>query len=213
MAKKSIACEMTGTKSPRQHTWEAIRQLNAMSNHPFTRADVADLAGLDQKTVNDYFRALTKAGFITVVDSQKVNSLCAKNEYRLTINNGIEAPRISKSGVVATEGTSNERMWGTMRRLFIGQDFNCHQLAAFASTPTSAVSEATARRFMWFLHSAKYLECTARQKKGQTARFRFRPEMDTGSRPPMIQLTNTVIDQNLNKIVWEEKKGEEDDLV
>jgi hypothetical protein len=212
MAKKSTR-EMTGTKSPRQRVWEAIRQLNALNNQPFTRRDAAYIAKQDDEMVNDYFKALDKAGFITVIATQKINDLCARKAYRLVINSGIEAPRINQAGVVVTEGTSNERMWGTMRRLFTGQDFNHIQLAAFASAPTSQVSDATAKRYMWFLHSAKYLECTVRQKRGQPARYRLLATMDTGSRPPAIQRATSVIDQNTNRVMWEEKKGEEDDLV
>ncbi|MDO8654221.1 MAG: hypothetical protein Q7R66_18780 [Undibacterium sp.] len=207
MAKKSTR-EMTGTKSPRQRVWEAIRSLRR-----FTCQDLEHLAKQEPDCVKDYVKALAKAGFITVFATEKVNALCARNIYGLARDNGIEAPRFNVKGVLMLEGTANERMWGTMRRLFTGQDFNYSQLAAFASTPTSQVSEATAKRYMWFLHSAKYLECTVRQKRGQPARFRLLATMDTGSRPPAIQRATSVIDQNTNRVMWEEKKGEEDDLV
>ncbi|MDO8180187.1 MAG: hypothetical protein Q7T62_18220 [Undibacterium sp.] len=208
MAKKAITRVMTGTKSPRQRIWEAIR-----TQISFTCQDLEYLATQAPDCVNDYVKALSKAGFITVSGVQKVNALCARNIYVLERDNGIEAPRFNVKGVLMLEGTANERMWGTMRRLFTAQEFNYRQLAAFSSTPTSQVSEATAKRYMWFLQAAKYLECTARQKRGQPARFRLLATMDTGSRPPAIQRAASVIDQNTNCVMWEEKKGEEDDLV
>lgn len=196
---------LVGTKSPRQRIWEAIRTQTS-----FTCQDLEHLAKQEPDCVKDYVKALAKAGFITVSDTQKVNALCARNVYVLERDNGIEAPRFNIKGALVLEGTANERMWGTIRRLFKSVDFNYRELAMFASTKTNTVSGATARRYMWFLHAAKYLECTARQKKGQPARYRLIVTMDSGSRPPMIVQTEIVIDQNLNQVVWEKKSGDED---
>jgi hypothetical protein len=50
-----------------------------------------------------------------------------------------------KKGEVVTQGSVNEAMWGTLRRVLKGQTFNYRELASFASTNSQEVSEETAR--------------------------------------------------------------------
>lgn len=213
MARQPSQVEIVGGKSPRQRMWEAIRKFNAKGK-VFTQADIERAATVEASAVKDYFKVLVLADFITVFDQKRIGKVCVRNTYQLAKDNGIEAPRIDKKGKVATEGTCNERMWGTMRRLFVGKEFNYRELAAFATTPTNVCSETNAKSYVLSLHRAGYLECVAQAKPGNgatPARFTLIKGMDTGPRAPMIQRTKTVFDANLGKVIWQEPAGEQDD--
>ncbi|MFZ6712984.1 hypothetical protein [Undibacterium sp. TC9W] len=213
MSRQSSQIEMIGGKSPRQRIWEAIRKLNGKGK-TFTQSLIEKQANADVSIIKDYFSALSKAGFITVLDQEHVNGICIRNIYQLIKDNGVEAPRVDKKGNLITEGTYAERMWGTMRRLFIGQDFNYRELAANASTPTSTCSEIAAKSYVLLLARAGYLEITSRGKAGEKpalTRYRLLRQMNTGVRAPMIQRTKLVFDQNLGKVIWQEPAGEQDE--
>ncbi len=213
MARLPSQIEMIGGKSPRQRIWEAIRKLHGKGK-AFTQLQIEKHASADASKIKDYFSALAKAGFITVLDQQPVNGLCVRNTYQLIKDNGIEAPRVDKQGNVATEGSLSERMWGTMRRMYVNQDFNYRELAASASTPNSVCSEIAAKSYVLLLARAEYLEIIKPGRAGQKAtltRYRLRRDKITGPRAPMIQRTKTVYDPNLGKVMWQEPAGEQDE--
>jgi len=210
MARQPAQHEIKGGKSPRQKVWEQMRT-NA---DRFTQVQIVRGCKVSEDTVKDYVKALLKAGFIAVIDSEPVGTMCKRNVYSLIKDNGIEAPRVSKNGVVVTHGGVNEAMWGTLRRVLKGQTFNYRELASFSSTNSQEVSEETAKSYVFMLAGAKYLECVKPAvlgRRAQPARYRFRPEMDTGSRAPMIQRTKQVYDPNRNQVMWVEEKGAEDE--
>lgn len=214
MARKSSCIEMVGGKSPRQRVWEAVRKVGLKADETFTQQDIEYVSKVEEGIVKDYFKVLLKAGFITVFTSETVKNICKRNHYQLTNDNGIEAPRIDKSGKLIEEGTGNERMWGTIRRLFLNQDFNYRELAAFASTENSPVSEETAKSYVGALYNAGYLVCTAPAVKGKKARpagYRLILSMNSGRRAPMIQRTKRVFDPNWNRVVWTEEKEIDDE--
>lgn len=213
MARQTSQIEIIGGKSPRQRMWEAIRKFHAKGK-VFTQADIERLAAVEASAVKDYFKVLALADFITVFEQQTVGKLCKRNSYQLVKDNGVEAPRIDKKGKVATQATCNERMWGTMRRMFIGKEFNYRELACFASTASNVCSETNAKAYVHALHKAGYLECVTPSKAGngaKPARFALIKKMDTGPRAPMIQRTKTVFDANLGKVIWQEPAGEQDE--
>ncbi|MDP1980505.1 hypothetical protein [Undibacterium sp.] len=213
MARQPSQLEIIGGKSPRQRMWEAIKQRYAKGK-TFTQADIEAAATVEASAIKDYFKVLVTAGFITVLDRVKLRNNCVRYTYELTKDNGVEAPRIDKKGNVVTEGTCNERMWGTMRRLFVGRDFNYRELAAFASTSANVCNEGNAKTYVLLLHRAGYLECTTPAKSGKAAtpaRFALIKKMNTGQRAPMIQRTKTVFDANLGKVMWQEPAGEQDE--
>lgn len=208
MARKSSCIEIVGGKSPRQRIWEAMRTLGLNTDDTFTQQDIEHISRVDDSIVKDYFKALLKAGFITVLNSEVVKGICKRYHYQLKIDNGIEAPRIDKSGKLIEEGGGNERMWGTIRRLFVNQNFNYRELAAFASTASNVVSDETAKSYVSALYGAGYLECTVPAVRGQKAKpacYRLMPSMNSGRRAPMIQRTKRVFDPNWNRIVWTEE--------
>lgn len=214
MARKSSSIEMVGGKSPRQRIWESIRTVGLSTDETFTQQDIEHIAKVDEGIVKDYFKVLLKAGFITVFNSEIVKGICKRYYYQLTKDNGIEAPRIDKSGNMIAEGSGNERMWGTIRRLFLNQDFNYRELAAFASTANSLVSDETAKSYVSALFHAGYLTCTVPAIKGKKARpasYRLILSMNSGRRAPMIQRTKQVFDPNWNRVVWVEEKEIDDE--
>jgi len=210
VSRKPIDLEMTGGKSPRQRIWEVIRKRRTA----FTREDLQKHAKVPDTIVRDYMRALLGGGYISVTSEEQVNKLCARKTYRLERDNGIEAPRLTRKGAEVVAGKANDAMWGTLRRMFKTESVDYRQLAAFASTSTMEISEATAKTYVLLLAAAGYLECIEPAKRGQNAkpaRYRMLPQMDSGRRAPMIQRTKVVFDPNWNKVVWTEEVEVGDD--
>lgn len=210
MARKTAENELKGGKSPRQRIWEVMRK----SKDGFTQTQLEEFSNTNDSIVKDYVKTLLKAGFIEVIDSEPIGTMCKRHIYALVKDNGIEAPRISKKGVVVTQCGVNEAMWGTLRRILIGKEFNYRELAFAASTTKQVVSEETAKTYVFMLAGAKYLECVkpaVRGRRAQPGRYRFKPNMDTGSLAPMIQRTKQVYDPNRNQVMWVEEKGAEDE--
>lgn len=210
MARHQAQQEIKGGKSPRQRVWEQMRK----HAKGFTQAQIVDLANVSDDVVKDYVKVLLKADFIAVIDSEPVGKLCKRNIYALIKDTGIEAPRLTKAGEVIKQGSVNEAMWGTLRRVLRGQLFNYRELASFASTLTQPVSEETAKTYVIMLAGAKYLECVVPPvlgKRAQPGRYRFRPEMDTGPRAPMIQRTKQVYDPNKNRVMYVQEVGDQDE--
>lgn len=210
MARKPVHLEMTGGKTPRQRAWEAIRKCR----DSFTPVDIARHGHVTDDIVRDYLQALVLGGFIEIVSEVRINVLAVKRTYRLIRDNGLEAPRLKKNGEEVTQGGGNEAMWGTLRRMFKAESVDYRQLAAFASTQRNPITESTAKTYVLALAAAGYLECVQPAVKGGKAlpaRYRLIPAMDSGHRSPMIQRTKSVFDPNLNKIVWTEQKGMDDE--
>jgi hypothetical protein len=210
MARKPVHLEMSGGKTPRQRTWEAIRKCR---DH-FSPDDIIRLGHVSENIVREYLQSLLAGGYIEVASTEKINRLCTKRTYRLVRDNGLEAPRLTKSGQEVTQGNGNDAMWGTLRRMFKAESVDYRQLAAFASTQRTPISLGTAKTYVLTLAAAGYLECVQPAVKGGKAlpgRFRLIPAMDSGHRSPMIQRTKSVFDPNLNKVVWTEEKGIEDE--
>ncbi|MFZ6687538.1 hypothetical protein ACO0K0_07310 [Undibacterium sp. SXout11W] len=212
MARLPAEQEMSGGKSPRQKVWAQIRK----QHDRFTQAQIVERGKVSEDAVKDYVKVLLKAGFIAVIDSEPVGTMCKRNVYALIKDNGVEAPRITKKGEVVIQGSVNEAMWGTLRRVLKGQNFDYRELAAFASTNSQTVAEETAKTYVLMLTNAGYLECVTAPVLGRRARpgrYRFKPNMDTGPRAPMIQRTKQVYDPNKNRVMWVEEKGDEDEVM
>lgn len=212
MARLPAQAEIVGGKSPRQKIWAYIRK----NRHGFTQAQIAEHGRVSEDAVKDYVKALLKAGFIAVIDIEFVKGICKRNTYQLINDNGVEAPRISKQGAIVTQGSVNEAMWGTIRRLLKGKEFDYRELAAFASTSKQTVSPDTAKTYVLMLSNAGYFECVKSAVKGKharPARYMLKAKMDTGSRAPMIQRTKQVYDPNRNEVMWIEPKGDEDEIL
>jgi hypothetical protein len=211
MSRKPAQIELIGGKSPRQCIWDAVRHLDKKSDAPFTQSEVQARCHISSSQIRDYFKGLVKAGFISIVGSEEVRGVCTRNSYRISRNNGVDAPRVDKAGNVLTEGSANERMWGTLRRMFKGKPFNYTMLAAHASTSANPIAVGTAKAYVQALFKAGYIDVMSESRTGKRAAIAtYTLQRDTGSRAPMIQRTKLVYDPNLNQVVWIQK-GEQDE--
>lgn len=210
MRRKISAVEMVGGKSPRQRIWDAI--LYTVGHRyvdKFTQLNIQERAQTTPSMAEKYLRLLEVAGFIKCVDEKTglkaVDRYCA---FNLVKHNGIEAPRLNKKGELVTVASTTERMWNTMRRLFKNKSFNSVELASFASTTESKVSQRVANKYIAALVAAGYLQ-QVENKTGR--RFLLLQAMDSGRRAPIMQLNKVVYDPNWNKVVWVEEKGAQDE--
>ncbi len=212
MGRNPITEEIRGGQSPRQRIWAQIRKYS----QSFTQAQLSELSKTNESIVKDYVKVLVKAGFIAVIDTENVGRICKRNIYSLIRDYGIEAPQINKKGELVERATVNEAMWGTIRRVLKGKQFNHQELATFASTETQTISQETAKTYIYYLTAAGYLNCVAeavRGKKHALAKYVFKANMDTGPRAPMIQRTKQVYDPNKNKVMFVEQTGDQDEVM
>lgn len=203
MSRKPMHLEMTGGKSPRQRMWEAMRK----HRDGFDGDLLCRRAKVTASMARDYARCLLAGDFLEVISEERVNALCARRTYKLVKDVGVEAPRLTKEGKEVLQGSANDAMWGTLRRMFKVHATDYRELAAFASTPSCTISEGTAKAYMLTLAAAGYLECMVAPVLGRRpvpGRYRLLPGMDSGRRSPMIQRTKSVFDPNWNKVVWTE---------
>lgn len=209
MARKPIHLEMKGGKTPRQRIWEAVRA----NRKRFTQAEIAEVVGGLEENIDKYFRGLVAAQFIEVIAEERVGRFSVRKTYRLVRDNGVEAPRVTRAGAQVVHGAITEAMWGTMHRMFERKDFNCRELAAFASTANRTVTKCMAERYIAALHAAGYLNRTQEAvlgMKGQPARYVMKASKYTGPRAPIMQHARTIYDPNQGRIVWVDQKGIED---
>ena len=128
-------------------------------------------------------------------------------------DNGVEAPRLDRKGQLVKQGLGTEQMWRTMQ---MAGEFDPHTLAAMASTPSVQIKLQTAQSYIGHLSKAGYLIVVAKPvfrggtKPTQPARYRINPAKNTGPRPPMIQRSKAVYDPNIDQVVWEEVKRDDD---
>lgn len=205
--RKPTHLERIGGKTPRQRIWEAVRTLR----EGFDNCALSRRAKVDDKTVSTYLSCLLKAGFINRTNPDASRQTPAT--YSLVRDNGVEAPRLDRKGNLVKQGLGSEQMWRTLR--LIG-DFSGAELAAHASTKAVPVSPETAKAYVGHLLKAGYLievlpaRFLGSGKGNLPARYRLAPGKYTGPRPPMVQRTKAIYDPNLDKIVFEEVKRDDD---
>ncbi|MFN3985703.1 MAG: hypothetical protein ACK4KV_09435 [Rhodocyclaceae bacterium] len=217
MPRKPITIE--GAASPRQRAWAAIRTrgVSACWTLDDIQADTRRARALggsvEPATLLTYVQSLVAAGLVRVVSSEKVRGNCARKTYALVRDEGAEAPRVRRDGTRVIQGLAQEQMWRTLRMLGHG-DTNARELAAHASSTSTTVAETAANDYLRRLAQAGYLDTTrpghGTGRGGVLARYRLRPEMNTGPRPPMVCRTRVVFDPNLQAVVWAPVVTEED---
>jgi hypothetical protein len=169
------------------------------------------MANADDETVRTYLASLAKGGFIERENPSTV--IGTEAFWRLVKDNGVEAPRLDRQGRPVTHGLGTEQMWRTMQ---MSGEFDYSSLAALASTPEVPVKPQTAQTYIGHLHKAGYLiqlrgpKVMGRGRPTLPARYRINPAKVSGPRPPMIQRSKAVYDPNLDKVVWEEVKRDDD---
>ncbi|ANQ83664.1 hypothetical protein dqs_0588 [Azoarcus olearius] len=217
--------ELRGGVGPRQRAWDAIR---AQSGAEWTSDEIVlatrNGKGLDDvidaRTLQTYLVCLVAAGIVAIVREEPLcgRAKVCRKWYRLVRDEGIDAPRLRRDGSRVTQGLAQEQMWRTLRLL--KGDINARELAAHATTQLIAVDEQAAGDYLRNLDKAGYLECTAEGRaigrgwgKGGTgiqARYRLRPDRNTGPKPPMVCRADVIYDANLQEVVWAPTVTEED---
>lgn len=178
---------MVGGKLPRQHMWEAIRA----HREEFTAYQIARKSNQDDGAVVTYLAGLRKAGHVEPVRA------FAKDEevvYRLSRDNGVEAPNLDAKGKPTRKGYVAEAMWRTLR--ILGRATS-EQIAAQVAATGTKVLASSVERYFRDLKNAGYLDRDGHHYILPAKRY-------TGPRPPMVQRTNhrQVYDPNLDKVVW-----------
>lgn len=208
--RKPAHLERIGGKTPRQRIWAAIRAFSGTGDGSFDVIRIEQETLIEPATIGSYLQALHKAGFVEVIVPSEIQR---KQIYQMLRDNGSEAPRIDKQGRQVKQGLGTEQMWRTMR--LIG-DFSCTELAEHASTTEIRICPETAKKYVGHLAKAKYLilvqpaRCIGLGIGSLPARYRLDSGKNTGPRPPMIQRSKAVYDPNLDRIMWEEVKREDD---
>jgi len=196
----------SGLQTGRDAIWSAIRQLTV-----FTLDDIVAVTQKNRRlnpvTVSlakPYVQGLEAAGFVALVGEVEQSGQL-QSQWKLTKNNGVNAPRVRKNGDPVMQGRNREQMWQTM---WILKEFNARDLAVAAATKDVPVSDNTAKDYIYNLHKAGYLiQTQAAKNSGGLARYRALPSMHTGPKPPMVQRIKQVFDPNINQVVWP-KEGE-----
>lgn len=185
---------MVGGKPPRQHIWEAIRAINASPKELTTYA-VARKSNQDDQTVRGYFRDMEKAGIVSKI--RNVGRFDA--EWELLKDEGVEAPRITRSGKVSKYAAGAENVWRALRIL---GEFSAAEAAVAASVNGVSISEFGAHVYLSGLAKAGYV--TRRGgTPGVKTRFCLVPSRYTGPKHPIYQRDfHQVYDPNLDKVVW-----------
>lgn len=185
---------MVGGKPPRQHIWEAIRAINASPKELTTYA-VARKSNQDDQTVRGYFRDMEKAGIVSKV--RNVGRFDA--EWELLKDEGVEAPRITRSGKVSKYAAGAENVWRALRIL---GEFTAAEASVAASVNGVSISEFGAHVYLSGLAKAGYV--TRRGgTPGVKTRFSLVPSRYTGPKHPIYQRDfHQVYDPNLDQVVW-----------
>lgn len=203
MPRKSITT-LAGGKSPRQRIWEHIRTQVG----EFTQADVTP-GDVPTGSAREYISGLVNAGYLAQIAE---SSRGVKNRYQLTLDNGIEAPRVRADGTEVTQGQGNEALWGAISVL---DTFTARQIADLSGVPLT-----TTKTYCLFLANAGYLEIVqagkGRGKGGDASVYRTVKSRISGPRAPMITRLKAVYDPNLHEVVWMQgaddvAKGMDDD--
>lgn len=207
--KKSVALvAAAGYLKPQDVVWAAIRQLKT-----FTQLDIElklvrdNITGINSWTVKSYISRLEKGGFIKLSSYEPVNNIAKRITYTLINDVGVHSPRLNKDGEISTQGRGRENLWRAMKVL---GTFDQSELSEAASTKDVIVKEGEAQDYIKHLYKAEYLIKTAKynRKTGTKARYQLLKSKNTGALPPMVQRTKHIFDQNLKKIVWQEKPKE-----
>lgn len=196
--RKPAQLEMIGGKSPRQRIWEEIRQ----APDDFECYRVSKRANVDLDSFLSYIKCLTAAGYVELV---KRGSKRDQRTYRLIKNSGAEAPRVDKKGQPVKQGLGVECVWRTLRMM---GELDVALLCQHVSLAGIDIQDTTVKRYICALRKAGYLQTTLPSTPHRMERFRLKPSMNTGPRPPQVQSVKTVYDPNVNKVMHAEDPEE-----
>jgi DNA-binding PadR family transcriptional regulator len=176
-----------------EHVWSVILELTR-DGASFTKHDV-DQASCDPDggSTRDYLRRLRDAGVIEEVGEEPIANGHRRKTYRL-VERRAEAPRLRRDGSEAPPSVQ-QLLWNTMRNL-LRDGFTSRELAAFASTDDRSIPTASANSYVKHLAAAGYLLKLVPGRPNHLTKWRLRPSMNTGPKPPKILRTHAIYDPN-----------------
>ncbi len=196
--RKPAQLEMIGGKSARQRIWEELRKTEGVA---FEIYPIARRANVDDEALKTYLQCLAAGDFVKRVSGRKYKT----STYQLLNDVGIEAPRLTRKGEPVKQGQGAECMWRTLRML---GEMDISTLTAHVSASGVDLKISYAKSYICALRRAGYLTTTLKSTPHRLERFRLKPQMNTGPRPPQVQNVKTVYDPNLNKVMWAEDPEE-----
>jgi hypothetical protein len=213
VARKAARLERSGSLTPRDRMWAAIR---ALSVRPFSAIEVQFLANLRAPAegrshidaVESYLEGLARAKPAYLEETQDCGLRSELRSYTLVRDVGVDAPRVTRDGKPVTQGAGNEAMWAAMKVL---GEFDHAELAGAASAGRVKVREETAKAYCTSLSRAGYLALVSAARgggAGEKARYHFVRSKNTGPRAPLISKTKDVIDGNTGDVVYQQPTHE-----
>lgn len=194
-----------GLPTYREAVWTLVRQLKTFDVYAILK-HAKGQNGLRQDNINYYLRGWARAGYLSV---QTGTQRGQAKVYTLVKDTGVNPPRVNNKGEPITQGTKRLQMWNTLR---IAQQLNYRELAVMASTDDQPIAVSDAQDYLLNLYRAGYLvQVSPACNSGTPAVYRLKPAMNTGPKPPLVQRTQVVIDQNLRQVVYpraEEVQGD-----
>lgn len=200
-----VARDARGQTTGHQAVWDEIRKQREFTVRSLWLA-IEKRRGGNMRTIKGYVFRLQLAGYVAVRRTEKIENANRVHTYGLERDNGIEAPRLTKTGA-ESRPMQIEHIWRSIRIL---GEFSHRDIAVSASTEELIVSERQARRYLRSLAEAGYIvETNPGRRHVSVARYRFLPAKYTGPKPPLLSRDrDAVFDQNLNKIVWQREEAE-----
>lgn len=180
---------------PRDAIWSAIRRKGEVA---FTVPEIASETGVDPKTIRDYLKGLTAAGYLTSVAAGTLDLPAHISRWLLVRDIGHEAPRVRLNGTAVTQGTVAEQLW---RGMYILKEFTFIDLIETASVE---IPVETAKAYCKMLLATGYLRVLrkAEPTSGRIARYRL--IRNNGPKPPQIQRVKRVYDPNSREVFMPE---------
>lgn len=194
--RKSANLIPSGKLTNRETVWAQVRALKSFN---VAELHTAIKPSLEVDVIQYYLKGWVKAGHIK---TQRIDTrgVAYRLQYTLINDTGVHPPIVNIKGEVITKGRSRQQMWNTMRTM---SQFTFKEISAFASTDEHIVTELDAADYVSTLHKAGYLHTLEEHSHAGGIRvYTLLPALNTGPKPPLVQRTKVVIDQNLRKIVY-----------
>jgi len=177
----------------RDAIWAAIR---SQGERTFSAPDLVALTRANNKTVRDYCKGLTAAGYL----AQQPEEPGQPFFWRLVRDIGQEAPRVRADGTPVTQGNVTEQLW---RGMSILKEFSYPDLIETASI---SIPVETAKSYCRMLLATGYLRVLRRADPSKAQVARYRLIRNNGPKPPQIQRVKQVYDPNSREVFVQERR-------
>jgi hypothetical protein len=183
----------------RDLAWDAMRE-----DKTFTVDDLVKRTRVSRGTIEDYVKALVKAGIVVRSGERPAPQGNAgsfpRAEYTVVgVSLPLEAPRVRKDGTLLP-APGRQRLWRVMGIL---KEFSVRDLVAAASLPEAPVASQEALYYCRWLTKGGYLRVTS------PGRYLAVPAMRHGPRAPLVQRVRRLLDPNTGEITAESEPVEE----